>query len=73
MTVLSTSIALPQPRPDAADEWALSDRGTTGVALAGPSVRVTPVALTTPKHVTMDFDITWDADQAHADIVGECG
>jgi TQXA domain-containing protein len=45
----------------------------TGVALAGPSHRLTPVALTTPTHVTMEFDITWDADQARTNLVGECG
>lgn len=44
----------------------------TGVALAGPAQRLTPVALTTPRHVTMEIDITWKADQARADIVGEC-
>lgn len=51
----------------------LSGRVLTGVALAGPPQRLTPVALTTPTHVTMEFDITWDANQARADIVGECG
>lgn len=51
----------------------LSGRVLTGVALAGPSHRLTPVALTTPTHVTMEVDITWEADQAHADLVGECG
>ncbi|GAB3026753.1 thioester domain-containing protein [Mycobacterium bourgelatii] len=51
----------------------LSGRVLTGVALAGPSHRLTPVALTTPTHVTMEVDIAWDADQAHADLVGECG
>ncbi|MDT5347215.1 MAG: hypothetical protein QOH91_502, partial [Mycobacterium sp.] len=51
----------------------LSGRVLTGVALAGPSHRLTPVALTTPTHVTMEFDITWDADQACTDMVGECG
>ena len=55
----------------------LSGRVLTGVALAGPSRGIgrglTPVALTTPTHVTMEFDITWDDDQACTDIVGECG
>ncbi|RUP05845.1 MAG: TQXA domain-containing protein [Mycobacterium sp.] len=51
----------------------LSGRVVTGVALAGPSHRLTPVALTTPTHVTIEFDITWDADQPCPDVVGECG
>jgi TQXA domain-containing protein len=55
----------------------VSGRVLTGVALAGPArgfdPGLTPVALTTPTHVTMEFDITWEADRARADIVGECG
>lgn len=51
----------------------LSGRVVTGVALAGPSHRLTPVALTTPTRVTIEFDITWDADQPCPDVVGECG
>lgn len=51
----------------------LSGRVVTGVALAGPSHRLTPVALTTPTRVTIEFDITWDADQTCPDVVGECG
>ncbi|OBK22732.1 TQXA domain-containing protein [Mycobacterium asiaticum] len=51
----------------------LSGRVLTGVALAGPSHRHTPVALTTPTHGTIEFDITWEAEQARTHIVGECG
>jgi TQXA domain-containing protein len=51
----------------------VSGRVLTGVAIAGPSHRLTPVALTTPTHMTIEFDITWEADQACTDIVGECG
>lgn len=51
----------------------LSGRVVTGVALAGPSHRLTPVALATPTRVTIEIDITWDADQPCPDVVGECG
>ncbi|WP_205873720.1 thioester domain-containing protein [Mycobacterium camsae] len=51
----------------------LSGRVVTGVALAGPSHRLTPVALTTATRVTIEFDITWDAEQPCPDVVGECG
>jgi TQXA domain-containing protein len=51
----------------------LSGRVLTGVALAGPSHRLTPVALTTPTHVTIEFDIMWEADRTCTDVVGECG
>lgn len=51
----------------------LSGRVMTGVAVAGPSHRLTPVALTTPAHVTIEFDITWDAERTCTDLVGECG
>jgi TQXA domain-containing protein len=61
----------------AATSQPVSGRVLTGVALAGrsgaPDSRFTPVALTTPAHVTMEFDIAWEADRAHADIVGEYG
>lgn len=50
-----------------------SGRVLTGVAVAGPARGLTPVALTTPSHVTMEFDITWEAGQARTDTVGECG
>lgn len=54
-----------------------SGRVLTGVAVAGPTQglvpRLTPVALTTPSHVTMEFDITWEAGPARTDTVGECG
>ena len=50
----------------------LSGRVVTGVALAA-SHRLTPVALTTPTRVTIEFDITWDADRPCPDVVGECG
>ncbi|QLL05769.1 thioester domain-containing protein [Mycobacterium vicinigordonae] len=55
----------------------LSGRVLTGVALAGSAQGsvpgLTPVALTTPVHATIEFDITWQTVRAGTDIVGECG
>ena len=42
----------------------LTGRVLTGVALAGPSHRLTPVAVTTPTHMTIEFDTTWQSDEA---------
>lgn len=43
----------------------------TGAAMAGNTQPLTPLASTTPAHVTIVFDTTW-ADEASADIVGVC-
>ncbi|BDB41715.1 TQXA domain-containing protein [Mycobacterium kiyosense] len=55
----------------------LTGRVLTGVALADPArgsvAGLTPVALTTPVHATIEFDITWQTNRARTDIVGECG
>lgn len=51
----------------------LSGRVLTGVAVAGPTHRLTPVALTNPVQVTIEFDITWHVEQRCTDLVGECG
>jgi hypothetical protein len=44
----------------------------TGVALEGATQRLTAVVLAFPTDVTIEFDISWEADEAWADIVGEC-
>ncbi|WP_176357940.1 TQXA domain-containing protein [Mycobacterium persicum] len=49
----------------------LGGRVLTGVALASTTPRLTPVALTTPVHVTIEFDIHWQAAGARADIAGD--
>jgi TQXA domain-containing protein len=50
-------------------------RVLTGVALKGAANRLTPVALAIPTELAIEFDISWDADEAElfgeAEIVGE--
>ncbi|MGO8965316.1 thioester domain-containing protein [Mycobacterium sp.] len=43
----------------------------TGVALGEASRRFTPIALTVPTDVAIEFDITWQADEPCTDIVEE--
>ncbi|MGZ4510020.1 MAG: TQXA domain-containing protein [Mycobacterium sp.] len=45
----------------------LTGRVLTGVALEGASHRFTPIALTIPTDVAIEFDITWQADGSCAD------
>ena len=40
----------------------LTGRVLTGVALEGATERFTPIALTVPTDVAIEFDITWQAD-----------
>jgi len=40
----------------------LTGRVLTGVAFEGATDRFTPIALTTPTDVAIEFDITWQAD-----------
>jgi TQXA domain-containing protein len=49
----------------------LTGRVLTGVALEGAPQRFTPIALTVPTDVTIEFDITWQADESCTDIVEE--
>ena len=49
----------------------LTGRVLTGVALEGAQQRLTPVALAIPTEMAIEFDISWEADEAWADIVGE--
>ena len=46
----------------------LTGRVLTGVALDGAPQRFTPIALTVPTDVAIEFDITWQADQSCTDI-----
>ncbi|HTX93427.1 MAG TPA: thioester domain-containing protein [Mycobacterium sp.] len=46
----------------------LTGRVLTGVALEGASHRFTPIALTVPTNVAVEFDITWQADEPCTDI-----
>ena len=43
----------------------------TGVALEGAPQRYTPIALTVPTDVAIEFDITWQADEPCTEIVEE--
>ncbi len=53
----------------------LTGRVLTGVALEGAANRLTPVALAIPTELAIEFDISWDADEAEffgeAESVGE--
>ena len=49
----------------------LSGRVLTGLALEGTPQRFTPIALTVPTDVAIEFDITWQADESCTDIVEE--
>lgn len=46
----------------------LGGRVLTGVAFEGASQRLTPIALTVPADVAIEFDITWQSDEACTDI-----
>jgi TQXA domain-containing protein len=46
----------------------LTGRVLTGEALAGASQRFTPIALIVPTDVAIEFDITWQTDEACTDI-----
>ena len=46
----------------------LTGRVLTGVPLGGAPQRFTPIALTVPTDVAVEFDITWQADEACSDI-----
>ncbi len=46
----------------------LTGRVLTGVAWDGAPQRFTPVALTVPADVAVEFDITWQADESRTDI-----
>jgi TQXA domain-containing protein len=46
----------------AATRHALTGRVLAGVALGGPSQRLTPVALAVPTEVDVEFDISWNAE-----------
>jgi TQXA domain-containing protein len=43
-------------------------RVLTGVAFEGVTQRLTPIALTVPADVAIEFDITWQSDEARTDI-----
>ncbi|OBI39034.1 TQXA domain-containing protein [Mycobacterium sp. E1386] len=45
----------------------LTGRVLTGIALEGASHRFTPIALTVPTDVAIEFEITWQADGSCAD------
>jgi len=49
----------------------LTGRVLTGVALDGAPQRFTPIALTVPTDVAIEFDISWQADEPCIDIVEE--
>ena len=49
----------------------LTGRVLTGVALEGAPQRFTPIALTIPTDVAIEFDISWQADESCTDIVEE--
>jgi TQXA domain-containing protein len=49
----------------------LTGRVLTAVALEGAPQRFTPIALTVPTEVTIEFHITWQADESCTDIVEE--
>ncbi|OSC37323.1 TQXA domain-containing protein [Mycobacterium decipiens] len=49
----------------------LGGRVLTAVALDGAPQRYTPVALTVPTDVTIEFDISWAGDKARTDTVEE--
>ncbi len=46
----------------------LTGRVLTGVALGGSQHRFTPIALTVPTDVAIEFDITWQADERCTEI-----
>lgn len=46
----------------------LTGRVLTGVALGGSAQRFTPIALTVPTDVAIEFDVTWQADEPCTDI-----
>jgi TQXA domain-containing protein len=46
----------------------LTGRVLTGVALDGAPQRFTPIALTVPTNVAVEFDIAWQADEPCTDI-----
>jgi TQXA domain-containing protein len=46
----------------------LTGRVLTGVALEGAPQRLTPVALTVPSDVAIEFDITWQSDATSIEI-----
>jgi TQXA domain-containing protein len=49
----------------------LTGRVLTGVALDGAPQRFTPIALTVPTDVAIEFDISWQADEPCTDSVEE--
>jgi TQXA domain-containing protein len=49
----------------------LTGRVLTGVALEGAPHRYTPIALTVPTDVAIEFDIIWQADESCTEIVEE--
>ncbi len=49
----------------------LKGRVLTGLALEEASQRFTPIALTVPTDVAVEFDITWSADESCIDTVEE--
>jgi len=46
----------------------LTGRVLTGVALEAAAQRLTPIALTVPTNVTIEFDISWQADESCTEI-----
>ena len=46
----------------------LTGRVLTGVSMEGTPQRFTPIALTVPTDVAIEFDITWQADESCTDI-----
>jgi TQXA domain-containing protein len=49
----------------------LAGRVLTGVALEGAPQRFTPIALTVPTDVAIEFDITWQADESCTEMIEE--
>jgi hypothetical protein len=49
----------------------LTGRVLTGVALEGAPQRFTPIALTVPTDVAIEFDISWQTDESCTDMVEE--
>ena len=62
----ATTMTMTAKTPHNLTGWVL-----TGVALGGASQRFTPIALTVPTDVAIEFDITWQADEPCTDIVEE--
>jgi hypothetical protein len=49
----------------------LAGRVLTGVALEGAPQRFTPIALTVPTDVAIEFDITWRTDESCTEMIEE--